>query len=63
MTDLSKAFDCLPHTLLIAELNAYGFRLKALKLMNNSQGNQRTKTNKLIVPDSKFFLECLKVRW
>ena len=31
--------------LLIAKLKAYGFCLKALKLINNSQENQRTKTN------------------
>ena len=45
LTDISKAFKCLPHILLVAKLNAYEFRLKALKLMNNSQANQRTKTN------------------
>ena len=32
-TDLSKAFDCLNHRLLIAKLNAYGFDRVSLKLI------------------------------
>ena len=33
LTDLSKAFDCLPHELIITKLNTYGFNFPALKLM------------------------------
>ena len=47
LTDLSKAFDCLSHDLLIAKLNAYGFSIAALRFVQNYQSSrkQRTKIN------------------
>ena len=47
LTDLLKAFDCLSHDLLIAKLNAYGFSMAALRLIQNYLSNrkQRTKIN------------------
>ena len=35
LTDLSTAFDCLSHDLLIAKLHAYGFDIPALRLLHN----------------------------
>ena len=47
LTDLSKAFDCVVHELLIAKLNAYGFDYFSLKLINNYLCNrlQRVRIN------------------
>ena len=47
MTDLSKAFDCLSHDLLIAKLDAYGFDKKSLELVYSYLSNrkQRVKVN------------------
>ena len=44
LTDLSKAFDCLDHELLIAKLNVYGFSLTALKLVQNYLSNRKQRT-------------------
>ena len=47
LTDLSKAFDCLSHDLLIAKLEAYGFEKSALLFIYDYLKNrvQRTKVN------------------
>ena len=47
LTDLSKAFDCLHHELLIAKLEAYGFSHLALTFVYSYLSNrkQRTKVN------------------
>ena len=47
LTDLSKAFDCLSHELLLDQLHAYGFSIAALRLIHSYLTNrmQRTKGN------------------
>ena len=47
LTDLSKAFDCIDHELLIAKLHAYGFDNDALKFIYSylKGRKQRTKRN------------------
>ena len=44
LTDLSKAFDCICHDLLIAKLNAYGLSLSAVKLVHNYLQNHKQRT-------------------
>ena len=47
MMGLSKAFDCIPHDLLIAKLSVYGFRNKSWKLIFSylKGRHQRVKIN------------------
>ena len=47
LTDLSKAFNCLPHELIIAKLHACGVDMPSLKLINSylSKRRQRIKIN------------------
>ena len=44
LTDLSKAFDCISHDLLIAKLNAYGFDKNALNVIHNYLFGRSQKT-------------------
>ena len=42
--DVSEAFDCLQHDLLLAKLNAYGFDYKSLKLISSFLSNRKYRT-------------------
>ena len=44
LTNLSKAFDCICHGLLISKLNAYGLSLPALKLITDYLRNRKQRT-------------------
>ena len=42
--DLSKAYDCLPHELLVAKLEAYGVGKAALNLISNYLSHRKQRT-------------------
>ena len=44
LTDLSKAFDCLSHEVLLAKLHAYGFSFAALRLIHSYLTNRKERT-------------------
>ena len=44
LLDLSKAFGCVPHDLIIAKMHAYGFNIDALKLILSYLTNRKQAT-------------------
>ena len=58
LMDLSKAFDCMNHGLLLAKLYAYGLSKKALKLVHNYLNNrwQRVKVHQTFSPWKELLL-------
>ena len=45
LMDLSKAFDCVPHDLIIAKLDAYGFDMSSLKFILSYLTNREQSTH------------------
>ena len=44
LTEPLKAFDCLPHDILISKLNAYGFDMNALNFIYDISRNRKQRT-------------------
>ena len=44
LMDLSKAYDCLPHDLLIAKLGAYGLDRSSLRLLMDDLNSRKQRT-------------------
>ena len=57
LTDLSKAFDCILHDLIISKLEVYGFDIEALKSIHDYLAN-RKQSFKLNVVSATFMLVC-----
>ena len=56
LTDLPKAFECLPHQFLIAKLSAYGFDIKSMAFISVYLKNRKQKTQ-----IGSTFRECLNI--
>ena len=65
LKDLSEAFDCLPHDLMIAKLHAYRFEKASLRLMHSylTDRYQRIKINIPIAFAVSLNMGCFKVQF
>ena len=45
LTDLSQAFDCLPHDLIVPKHHAHGFLMESLKLINGYLTERKQRVN------------------
>ena len=62
LMDLPKAYDCLPHNLMVAKLEAYGLAKESLQLISDhlSCRKQRTKTGSAYSDWTNSLAEFLK---
>ena len=62
LTDLSKTFDCIYYELILAKLYAYGFSLRALRLIHSylTNSKQGTRVNGHYFSEKKSCLEFHK---
>ena len=58
LMDLSKAFDCLPHDLLLLKLKSYGLSESACKLLNSYLSNRKQCVK--ITPNTSAFTHIIK---
>ena len=59
LTDISKAFDCLSHDLLIAKLRAYGLDLASLEILRDYLTNTKQRTKVHSFYSSWFYSLCV----
>ena len=62
LTDLSKAFDCLCHDMLIAKLRSYGLDMFSFQLLQDYLSNrkQRTQVDSFFSSWEDFYLKLYK---